>query len=213
MHHCGHFLTFDSHICPVQVVLNLAVRAPESQPTSGEVERLPVLCITPTAENGTGGSRTDTAGIQEEDLSSQTCKDGTQGVCAPTRACAHVPAQRPLLLVLDFPGGVASNQERCLSFRVVTPSNVTALPLSDARPPRGNNRSCASPPIFLEHAAGTAAVKLRAQAQVSPQNKSSMSCEKGSGKPPADARAELTQQPGAAEGPVPRPAGKGAVVL
>lgn len=213
MHHRGHFLMFASHICHLQVVFNLTVRVSESQLTSGEitsvdVEHMPVLCIIPNAENSTGDTRRHTAGIQEEDLSSKTHKNGTKCVCAPTRACAHIPAQRLVLLVLDVPGEMASNQERCLSFRVVTPSNVTAFPLSDATPPHGNNSSCASPAIFLERA-GTAAVKLQAQAQVSPQNKSPMSCEKGNGEPSPDARAKLTWQPGAAEGPVPRPASDG----
>lgn len=207
MHPRRHFLMFDSHVFHLQKDFNLTVRMSESHLTSGEltyedVEHLPLLCTFLNAENGTRDLSRDIAGIQEE-----THKNGSKCVCVCTRACAHIPAQSLVLLLLQVSGEITSNQERCLSLRAVTPSNMTELPLSNATPPRGNS-SCASPPIFLEHA-GTAAVKLQAQAQVSPQNKSLMSCEKGNGEPSPDAKAKLTWQPGTAEGPVPRLASNG----
>lgn len=196
----------------LQKDFNLTVRASESQLTSGEltfvdVGRLPILCTFLNAKNSTTDSSRDIAAIHEEDCLSKTYRSGSDCVCACTRACAHIPAQSLVLIVLQVPGEIVSNQEWCLSLRVVTPCNMTEFSLSNATPLRGNS-SCASPPIFLEHA-GTAAVKLQAQAQVSPQNKSLMSCEKGNGEPSPDARAKLTWQPGTAEGPIPRPARNG----
>lgn len=87
----------------------------------------------------------------------------------------------------------------------------TLLSLSNLTPLCLNN-SCESLPIFLEHAE-TAAVKLQAQAQVSPQNKSLMSCEKANGEPSPDARAKPTWQPSTVEGPVLRPASNGMTVF
>lgn len=80
---------FDSHICPLQAVFNLTVRASESQLTTGElttadVEHQPVLCIIPKAENRTRGSRSGIAAVQEEDHSSKTRTNGTECVWAPT---------------------------------------------------------------------------------------------------------------------------------
>lgn len=212
MHHPRHFLKFDSHIFHLQRDFNLTVRVSESQLTSGElnfvdVEHVSVLCTFLNAKNSTGDSSRDIADIQEEDRLSKIHKNGSGCVYAYMWDSTHIPAQSQALLVLQVPGEIASNQERCLSLRVVTPCNMTEFPLSNAMPPRGNG-SCASPLIFLEHA-GTAAVKLQAQAQVSPQNKSLMSCEKGIVELSPDARAKLTWQPSTAEGPVPRPASHG----
>lgn len=184
----------------------------ESQLTSGEltcvdVDHVPVFCTFLNAKHSTRDLIRDSADTQEEDCLSKTYNNGSSCVCACLRNPTHTPAQNLVLIVLQVPGEITSNQERCLSLRVVTPCNMTEFPLSNATPPRGNS-SCASPLIFLEHA-GTAAVKLQAQAQVSPQNKSPMSCEKGNGEPSLDARAELTWQPSTAEGPVPRPASNG----
>lgn len=203
---------FDSQIFHLQRDFNLTVRTSESQLTSGELtfvdlKHLPLLCTFLNAKNSTRDLSRDVAGIQEEVCFSVTYKNGSECVCACMRVCAHIPAQSLVLFVLHVPGEIASNQERCFSLRVLTPCNMTEFPLLNSTSPRGNS-SCASPAIFLEHV-GTAAVKLQAQAQVSPQNKSLMSCEKGNGEPLPDAKAKLTWQPGTAEGPVPRPAGIG----
>lgn len=205
MHPHGYFLMFDSLIFHLQKDSNQILTSGEL--TFVDVEHLPLLCTFLNAKNSTGDLSGDIAGLQEEVRLSKTYKNGSKCICACTRASADIPSQSQVLLVLQVPGEIASNQEWCLSLRLVTPCNTTEFPLSNATPPRANS-SCPSPPVFVEHA-GTAAVELQAQAQVSPQNKSLMSCEKENGEPSPDARAKLTWQPGTAEGPVPRPASRG----
>lgn len=172
---------FDSRIVYLQEVFNLTVRASYSQLTSDELTSVDVKHLP----------------IHCIFLSAKHRTRQWKGDIAAIQEENHLCR-------------TSENGSKCFCACMWTCMHIPAQnlgPRSNSTAPCLNN-SCASLPIFLEHAE-TAAVKLQAQAQVSPRNKSLMSCEKGNGEPSVDARAKLNWQPSTVEGPVPRPATHG----
>lgn len=190
-------MVFNLNIPELRVTVSgCQLTSEEGMPVDAElfpsIKHLPVLCITVKAENGTRGSKSDdsVSDVNEQDPSSKIHKKSTNPECHCGATWdshgTHILVQHPVLLVLDVPAGL----------------NVTVSPLVNATLLQRSGSNTAGEVVVFLGRTGTAVVRIRAENQVSSQNKSPMSCEKGKGETSPQVGANLTWQPPAGHGPV-----------